>query len=190
MLGPIRRPVEVPEPFHLGSDVRSRSCPSSVVETCRMPLVFVRATTMIVMTRLFGLFAHTISPHALLIAQFTQFVTPKCSAVDATIVPCMVSTSSHTKLTTIGCLTVFSTLPACALPTYVSNVEYPSLTTHASAIDARVLATLLFSKVAEASQFRAGITAQSSAHKADNHLVLILSPVRIGSLREYGRQMH
>ena len=61
MLGPIRRPVEVPEPFHLGSDVRSRSCPSSVVETCRMPLVFVRATTMIVMTRLF---AHTISPHA------------------------------------------------------------------------------------------------------------------------------
>ena len=188
MFGPIRRPVEVPEPFHLGSDVRSHSCPSSVVETCRMPLVFVRATTMIVMTRLF---AHTISPHAFPTAQFTQFVTPKCSAVDATIVPCMVSTSSHTKLTTILCLTVFSTLPACALPTYVSNVEYPSLTTHASAaIDARVLATLLFSKVVEASRFRAGITAQSSAHKADNHLVLILSTARIGSLREYGRQMH
>ncbi len=187
MLGPIRRPVEVPEPFHLGSDVRSRSCPSSVVETCRMPLVFVRATTMIVMTRLF---AHTIIPRAFPIAQFTQFVTPKCSAVDATIVPCMVSASSHTKLTTIGCLTVCSTLPACALPTYVSNVEYPSLTTHASAIDARELATLLCSKVAEASRFRAGITAQSSAHKADNHLVLIRSLVRIGFLREYGRQMH
>ena len=183
MLGPIRRPVEVPEPFHLGSDVRSRSCPSSVVETCRMPLVFVRATTMIGMTRL--------SAHTFLSAVFTLLVTAKCSAVDATIVPCMVSTSSHTKLTTIGCLTVFSTLPVCALLTYVSNVEYPSLTTHASAaIDARVLATLLFSKVVEASRFRAGITAQSSAHKADNHLVLILSPVRIGSLREYGRQMH
>ena len=182
MLGPIRRPVEVPEPFHLGSDVRSRSCPSSVVETCRMPLVFVRATTMIGMTRL--------SAHTFLSAQFTHFVTAKCSAVDATIVPCMVSTSSHTKLTTIGCLTVFSTLPVCALLTYVSNVEYPSLTTHASAIDARVLATLLFSKVVEASRFRAGITAQSSAHKADNHLVLIRSLVRIGFLREYGRQMH